>query len=118
MCLNTTEGLKIVEGSWLREVLDRARRNRNVLDQMRRGVTLVDLRLVEDLVKLVKKYGTEACQCDIMSGYQCSIHNQVREELKEVLAKYELKIDPVMEVLDRTGWIVGDPVDVEVLKNL
>ena len=49
--------------------------------------------IIEDLITLVKKYATEACQCDIMYGYQCSIHNQVREDLKEVLDKYEYKLE-------------------------
>ncbi len=75
--------LELVDGSWIQTGLDNAARDRSLL---RNGQPLV-----ADLISLIKKYATEACQCDIMYGFQCSVHNEVREDIKRVLDRYEYK---------------------------
>ncbi len=80
------------ERGWLKESLRKAKQTRDTMALMRKGVTLVDINnnpLVEDLVELVNKYAREACSCDIMNGWQCLIHQQVRDNLKAVLDKYK-----------------------------
>ncbi len=82
----------LTERGWLKKALLHASRNRETIALMRKGVTLVDINdnpLVDDLVKLVNKYATEACWCDAMNGWQCPIHKQVRQELKETLDKHK-----------------------------
>ncbi len=55
------------------------------------SLKLVDTELVKDLILLVLKYAKEACQCDIMYGFQCEIHNKVAEDIKNLKDKYRVK---------------------------
>ncbi len=73
-----------VEGSWIQKGLDNAATERAL---MKHGPSIV-----RDLIKLVEKYAKEACQCDAMNGYQCPIHNQVREDIKELKDKYGVRL--------------------------
>ena len=55
------------------------------------SIKLVDTKLLEDLILLVLKYAKEACQCDAMIGFQCEIHNRVREDIENLKTKYGVK---------------------------
>jgi hypothetical protein len=37
--------------------------------------------IFEKLISLIYKYADKACQCDIMNGFACSIHSEVRHDL-------------------------------------
>ncbi len=75
--------LGIKTDSWIQTGLDNAARERSLLKY--------GPKLVADLISLIQKYATEACQCDIMYGYQCKVHEEVREDIKRVLDRYEYR---------------------------
>ena len=78
----------------------------------------------EKLVELVKKYADKACSCEVMMGFTCGVHEEVREDLKEVenpskedtsynivqglQAESDALFDIINEIkkeLDARGWI-------------
>ena len=40
-------------------------------------------KITEKLVELVQKYADKACSCEVMMGFSCGVHKEVREDLKE-----------------------------------
>ena len=41
-------------------------------------------KIKEKLIELVKKYSDKACSCEIMIGFTCGVHEEVRVDLKEI----------------------------------
>ena len=51
------------------------------------------------LSALVRKYATEACQCDIMNGFECEVHTNLESDIR-------FAINPFVEIVrDLDGWV-------------
>ena len=73
---------------------------------------LVDIKdnpVVTELIELVKKYAQKACHCDLMMGYGCEIHTEVRDDLDKIkeLMENPLEDIPDHELESREGGLNG-----------